>query len=107
MGSSVSQQVLQQFHKDDAAFRRLVQRASALGVAFDEGEVEELTTEQLAAKVLRKLGLDTPHDGTAVAALEHWLAGNEHANDRLKGRVRGALDRADEPQWFTDITKAR
>ena len=106
MGSSLNQQIMQQIRKDEAEHRRLVQRVAALGFAFDEGEVEELTTNDLAAKVLKKLGLETPRNGNHLEALNAWLAGHEHASDRIRA-VRSGMDRADEPQWFTDITKAR
>ena len=111
----LNQQVIKAMRKDEADHQRIVQRASALGVAFDEGEVEELTTNDLAEKVLKKLGLEPGVDGRHLEALDRWLQGHEKgreaAADRRIGRsvtggMGGSMDAADMPEWFTNITKS-
>lgn len=100
----LNQRIVQAIRKDEADYRRLVGRVARLGVAFDEGEAEELTTDELARRVLKKLGIEIPTNGNSVEKLSAWLDGHERASDRGKG-VRSATDAADEPQWFTEITK--
>lgn len=100
----LNQRIVAAIRKDEADYRRILSRASRLGVAFDEGEAEELTTEELARRVLKKLGIEVPTSGSSVEKLDAWLAGHEHASDRVRA-VRSGMDSADEPEWFKNITK--
>lgn len=87
------QQVIQAVRRDEAERQRLLRRvAPLLPHAFDEADME-LTTAQLAEKVLKKLGLEVPKNGETVAALNAWLTGREHgaARDRING-VRSSMD---------------
>lgn len=104
ISNTFGQQIMRSMRKEDNDYRRLVARVGRLGIALDEHETEELTTEDLARKVLKKLGLEVPTNGNSLEKLNAWLDGHEHADDRLRG-VRSSMDSTEMPKWFTDITK--
>jgi hypothetical protein len=88
------QELSRKLHRDEARKHRLYTRSARLVNVFALDAVEEMTAEDLARRVLEKLGIKHDTDDP-VSALESYLEGHD-AGDRARRGVRehGGMDSA-------------
>ena len=85
-------QIARYLARDERDKQRVRAHSAALGFALDSAGIAEMSSQELACDVLKRLGLNIGGDSDAVEALDFYLIGRRHALQMRAGTKASAFD---------------